>query len=1185
MKFPKVYHSIDTLFLLFIALILFCAVPQDPSAPKNTKITPVVKNMYNITEEKVGSDSLGNTLSIGAALHLSKNIDSVFLEIKSDDETVFDTMFRDIEHSESTDTIWKQYLFLTAGTKTATFTPYSSLDLSPVTATIVILPNPELPENHPPVLTITGDTIIRPGETAVIGVTAEDSDQHQHLVVTLISGPDGASFENDTFSWTPPHDFTSIQQLLFTATDNGFPPKADSEYVELVVTATPNLPTLLISGTQVVKPQETCSLSITISDADEGQSHTVTMSGNPDGAEIEGDSLFIWAVPEETVEGEYTLTLIVSDDGTPSLSASVDIVITVSEEGTTENYPPRWSTDTLPVSIDDDTTYSFTLNTICSDANGDEITFTLLAGDPENDSIREGEYRFIGTVETNGTYNAYIVATDPEEMTDTLVIRLIVSISETVVAPEIISAPGDTTVTAGVDLQFSVTCSGTSPMIQWRKNGEAIEGENELSLSMNSVDADDAGEYSIIVWNSIDSAISESYTLTVLPDAASGVEAHALSATSIKVSWEATTGATGYNVLRAQTGNDLESITTISTFSLVDTPLTEGTTYSYRIVAENSSGSSDTSSTVSATTWSGPSITDQPENQDLIAGDDLQLSVTANGNPALSYQWYKNDSPITSGTQRTFSRSDITESDAGRYYVMVTNSVRSVPSDEATITVLATYALTINVNPGSSGSVSRDPDQSQYIDGTAVQLTADPASGYRFDSWSGDASGASTTTTVSMDENKNVVANFIRQYTLTVTAANNGSVDPNGTITVDQSTATIITATPDAGFVFDGWSVTSGSADITDVSSDSTTMQLNNENATVHALFKGCTFDDVISLSGSSNNIAVDVIQADDTSYIVAVEASNGSGTAVVKLNTSGQIIWEKQFSTPVDPQVIVKRGSSGYGIVGTLNNNIYMSMIASNGNFFDDNSYGGTEEENGVAGIPTSDGGLALFGSEMSSGAYFLVKTDIYGDTAWTRYYSNGYELRDGAQTADGGYIMTGHQLGVQNHLIKTNSSGTNEWDTIIQPTDGSMWLVLQSVYGSDDGGFIAVGRDDDSPFNAVVRAFVIKFSSTGSVSWYRKYDDAIDPKSVKQTRDGGYIFVADTKTLGPGGNDIYLVKLDGGGNITGYYIAGHPHYDEFCNAVIETDDNGYLIVGYTNRTENDIYAVKINSTDLLSP
>jgi uncharacterized repeat protein (TIGR02543 family) len=67
------------------------------------------------------------------------------------------------------------------------------------------------------------------------------------------------------------------------------------------------------------------------------------------------------------------------------------------------------------------------------------------------------------------------------------------------------------------------------------------------------------------------------------------------------------------------------------------------------------------------------------------------------------------------------------------------------------------YILSTSVT--GSGSVS--PESGEYVEGTVVSLTATPATGYVFESWSGDASGTSATTSITMDSDKAVVANFI----------------------------------------------------------------------------------------------------------------------------------------------------------------------------------------------------------------------------------------------------------------------------------------------------------------------------------------------------------------------------------------------------------------------------------------
>ena len=74
------------------------------------------------------------------------------------------------------------------------------------------------------------------------------------------------------------------------------------------------------------------------------------------------------------------------------------------------------------------------------------------------------------------------------------------------------------------------------------------------------------------------------------------------------------------------------------------------------------------------------------------------------------------------------------------------------------------YSLTTDVDPLGSGTVSVDlgencPDGG-YTYGTVVQLTAMPNPGYKFTSWSGNASGTSETTSLTMTGNKSVTANF-----------------------------------------------------------------------------------------------------------------------------------------------------------------------------------------------------------------------------------------------------------------------------------------------------------------------------------------------------------------------------------------------------------------------------------------
>jgi uncharacterized repeat protein (TIGR02543 family) len=78
--------------------------------------------------------------------------------------------------------------------------------------------------------------------------------------------------------------------------------------------------------------------------------------------------------------------------------------------------------------------------------------------------------------------------------------------------------------------------------------------------------------------------------------------------------------------------------------------------------------------------------------------------------------------------------------------------------------IYATYTpkYTLTTNTAGQGSITLDPPGGIYNEDTVVTLTAEPASGWQFDGWSGDLSGTANPTTIIMDSNKTVTATFVR---------------------------------------------------------------------------------------------------------------------------------------------------------------------------------------------------------------------------------------------------------------------------------------------------------------------------------------------------------------------------------------------------------------------------------------
>ena len=116
---------------------------------------------------------------------------------------------------------------------------------------------------------------------------------------------------------------------------------------------------------------------------------------------------------------------------------------------------------------------------------------------------------------------------------------------------------------------------------------------------------------------------------------------------------------------------------------------------------------------------------------------------------------------------------------------------------------------TVAVTAVGNGSVTRDPDQALYDEFETVELTALPDSGWVFTGWSGDMTGSDNPDTLTVTANMSVTATFDPDtiYTIAVTTVGNGTVtlDPDSA-SYDLSEPVELTALPDSGWVFTGWS-------------------------------------------------------------------------------------------------------------------------------------------------------------------------------------------------------------------------------------------------------------------------------------------------------------------------------------------------------------------------------------------
>ena len=84
-----------------------------------------------------------------------------------------------------------------------------------------------------------------------------------------------------------------------------------------------------------------------------------------------------------------------------------------------------------------------------------------------------------------------------------------------------------------------------------------------------------------------------------------------------------------------------------------------------------------------------PTITSQPVNQTVLAGNSVTFSVGATGTAPLSCQWKFNGTNIGGATYTTLTLTNVQWSQAGNYTVLVTNAYGSILSSNAVLMILA----------------------------------------------------------------------------------------------------------------------------------------------------------------------------------------------------------------------------------------------------------------------------------------------------------------------------------------------------------------------------------------------------------------------------------------------------------------------------------------------------------------
>ncbi len=290
----------------------------------------------------------------------------------------------------------------------------------------------------------------------------------------------------------------------------------------------------------------------------------------------------------------------------------------------------------------------------------------------------------------------------------------------------------NTTYCEGENLSLSVTATGVPTLnYQWKLNGNNVGTVSTVSTyTKNGVTSADAGTYTVVVTSSgatgsCASATSNNAVVTVnatpILSPLAPTQSICSGTTMATVTPIVSTGTFSWTSLaNGVTGNTLSGSGAIS--DLLSLSGSNAGTVTYTISSQNgfsSTGSVCAGNTRTHTVTVNPAtqITVQPAASTThCQGENLSLSVTATGAPALTYQWKRNGANVgTEGTVSTYTKSGVTSADdAGTYTVVVassgaTGACASATSKDAVVVVNDIPVLTTSPTDISQTICSGSP--------------------------------------------------------------------------------------------------------------------------------------------------------------------------------------------------------------------------------------------------------------------------------------------------------------------------------------------------------------------------------------------------------------------------------------------------------------------------------------------
>lgn len=243
--------------------------------------------------------------------------------------------------------------------------------------------------------------------------------------------------------------------------------------------------------------------------------------------------------------------------------------------------------------------------------------------------------------------------------------------------------------------------------------------------------------------------------------------------------------------------------------------------------------------------------------------------------------------------------------------------------------------------------------------------------------------------------------------------------------------------------------------------------------------------------------------------------------------------------------------------------------------------TYGGAGDDRAFC-LASSKRGFVVAGSsaslEIGKTAGWVLQLDYDGNMLWNRTFIEEAESEFRyVLSLDDGFLLVGNIFlpsgAVDGYVAEIDSLGNLKWNVTL---DNGKTDKLFSASKAQDG-FVLVGLSDSFSDNSDV--WVVKINGSGAIVWNKTYGWTMEDagRAVISTEDNNFIVAGYTNSIGNGDYDFLLLKIDDSGNLLWTKTYGGAKSDK-AYALAKTA-NECLIVGDTRSKgegESDAWIIK---------